>query len=83
MFLMAGRIALRLRPGQAALGQSTLLAVGGYAVIRFVMEGFRADTPAAPDVLTFTQWVCLALFAGCLSATVWLRASRRRTHLPP
>lgn len=77
LFILAGWIAFRFKPGRAGFeGQAVLMALGSYAAIRFLMEGLRADSPAVAASLTFTQWICLGLAACCLGGAAWWSAAR-------
>jgi prolipoprotein diacylglyceryltransferase len=56
----------RPKMGRLSPGELTLLAAGGYAVVRFAIEFLRADNVAVIGPLSGTQLVCI-LVALCLS----------------
>lgn len=47
-------------------GYLAVAAVAGYALGRFVLEFLRADSGIILANLTFTQFLCAALLAGCM-----------------
>jgi phosphatidylglycerol:prolipoprotein diacylglycerol transferase len=52
-------------------GTIALITMGGYAVIRFVMEFLRADSSLVLGALTATQLQCMALFALALGLIIY------------
>jgi phosphatidylglycerol:prolipoprotein diacylglycerol transferase len=56
-------------------GQVFLVFLGLYAVLRFVLEYFRADDRGGVGALSTSQWIGLAVVAGV--ALAWVRLKKR------
>lgn len=74
LFLMAGILAWLVRAQKTKPGTVTLVYVGGYALIRFVLEFFRGDQSrgfVAWGLLSTSQSIALILF--CFAGGIFIR----------
>jgi prolipoprotein diacylglyceryltransferase len=64
--LLAPLLVLLARPNIRLLspGKLTLLAAGGYAIVRFAIEFLRADNVVVVGSFSGTQLVCILIFLG-------------------
>jgi prolipoprotein diacylglyceryltransferase len=52
---------------------TAVATLGGYCVLRFVVEFLRADNPLLAANLTLNQWICIALVMACMFATPFVK----------
>lgn len=55
---------------------TALVALGGYAVLRFFIEFLRADNALVSANLTLTQLICLTLIFGCVIGIAMLKPTK-------
>jgi len=54
-------------------GLTAVAALGGYCMLRFLIEFLRADNPLLAANLTLNQWICIALVIAGMLATPFIR----------
>ena len=78
MWLMVLRHLERQGPTE---GMIALIAIAGYAVLRFFIEFLRADNPLVLGQLTSTQLICIALlFGSAAGISLWKRSPASPLH---
>jgi phosphatidylglycerol:prolipoprotein diacylglycerol transferase len=79
--LLAAVLALYVHPRKRFDGQVMLAFLGGYAVLRFVIEYFRDDDRGALLGLSTSQWLGALILA--LVIALWAPLARRARKLEP
>ena len=54
-------------------GMTAVATLGGYCVLRFVIEFLRADNPLLAANLTLNQWICIVLVVAGVLATPFIK----------
>lgn len=57
----------RVESKHMPVGMLAIYTLGGYCVLRFMIEFLRADNALVLDNLTLHQLICVALFVGCIA----------------
>lgn len=79
--LIAAWLLLRVHPRKRFDGEVMLCFLLSYALLRFAIEYLRADDRGALFGLSTSQWIGLAIGAGC--ALAWRPLARRRSNDVP
>jgi len=78
--LLAAVLALYVHPRKRFDGQVMLCFLGGYAVLRFLIEIVRDDDRGAVLGLSTSQWIGVAILAGVAAAWLKLRPRPQPAH---
>jgi len=81
--LVAALGALLVHPRKRFDGQVFCVSMILYAVLRFVLEYFRADDRGGAGAFTTSQWIGILLIAACAGLWVWFKRLADGKQLAP